>query len=156
MFPELDGVLATGETATVAVEPWSAESPRLYRGTLATETESVTLAIGFRRVTIDDGRLLVNGVPVFFRGVNRHEQDWERGRSLDRDTMLRDILEMKRHNINAVRTSHYPPHPDFLRLCDEIGLWVVEECDLETHGFIYAGWEGNPPTEPQWLPAMLD
>ena len=156
MFPELDVVLATGETATVAVEPWSAESPRLYRGTLATETESVTLAIGFRRVTIDDGRLLVNGVPVFFRGVNRHEQDWERGRSLDRDTMLRDILEMKRHNINAVRTSHYPPHPDFLRLCDEIGLWVVEECDLETHGFIYAGWEGNPPTEPQWLPAMLD
>jgi beta-galactosidase len=63
---------------------------------------------------------------------------------------------MKRHNVNAVRTAHYPPHPEFLRLCDEYGLWVVDECDIETHGFIYAGWEGNPPAEPMWREALLD
>ncbi|GAA3142177.1 hypothetical protein GCM10020001_076280 [Nonomuraea salmonea] len=90
------------------------------------------------------------------RGVNRHEHDPDRGRSLDRATMIRDIELMKRHNLNAVRTSHYPPHPEFLRLCDEYGLWVVDECDIETHGFIYAGWEGNPPAEPMWRDALLD
>ena len=69
--------------------------------------------------------------------------------------MRRDLVLMKQHNLNAVRTSHYPPHPAFLELCDELGLWVVEECDLETHGFIYAGWEGNPPADPAWRDAML-
>ena len=156
--PELGIRMAAGETATVAVEPWSAESPRLYRGTLtaAGGAETIDLAIGFRTVEIVDGVLRVNGSRVFFRGVNRHEHHPDTGRTLDRETMLRDILLMKQHNVNAVRTSHYPPHPEFLRLCDEFGLWVVEECDLETHGFIYAGWEGNPPADPAWLPAMLD
>jgi beta-galactosidase len=156
-IPELGIRVAAGETATVAVEPWSAESPRLYRGTLtAAGAETIDLAIGFRTVEIVDGVLRVNGSRVFFRGVNRHEHHPDTGRTLDRETMLRDILLMKQHNVNAVRTSHYPPHPEFLRLCDEFGLWVVEECDLETHGFIYAGWEGNPPADPAWLPAMLD
>ena len=157
-IPELGIRMAAGETATVAVEPWSAESPRLYRGTLtaAGGAETIDLAIGFRTVEIVDGVLRVNGSRVFFRGVNRHEHHPDTGRTLDRETMLRDILLMKQHNVNAVRTSHYPPHPEFLRLCDEFGLWVVEECDLETHGFIYAGWEGNPPADPAWLPAMLD
>ena len=61
--------------------------------------------------------------------------------------MLDDVLLMKRHNINAVRTSHYPPHPHFLDLCDEYGLWVVDECDLETHGFQFVNWRGNPSDE---------
>jgi beta-galactosidase len=155
-IPELGIRMAAGDTITVPVEPWSAESPRLYTGTLASTGETVELRVGFRTVAIVDGVLTVNGRRVFFRGVNRHEHDPDTGRALDRDTMVRDILLMKQHNINAVRTSHYPPHPEFLRLCDEYGLWVVEECDLETHGFIYAGWEGNPPAEPEWLPAMLD
>lgn len=162
--PELGIRMAAGDTAEVLVEPWSAESPRLYRGTLTSAgdseapdgTETIELAIGFRRVEIVDGVLRVNGRRVFFRGVNRHEHHPDTGRTLDRETMLRDIRLMKQHNVNAVRTSHYPPHPEFLRLCDEFGLWVVEECDLETHGFIYAGWEGNPPADPRWLPAMLD
>lgn len=153
---ELGISMAAGESATVPVQPWSAESPRLYRGTLASEGETVELRIGFRTVAIDDGVLRVNGKPVFFRGVNRHEHHPDTGRTLDRETMVRDIMLMKQHNINAVRTSHYPPHPEFIRLCDEYGLWVVEESDLETHGFIYAGWEGNPPADPRWLPAMLD
>ncbi|MFC4006123.1 glycoside hydrolase family 2 TIM barrel-domain containing protein [Nonomuraea purpurea] len=156
-IPELGLTVPTGQSVTLdGVEPWSAEHPRLYRGTLSAAGERIELAIGFRTVEISGGRLLVNGVPVLFRGVNRHEHDPERGRSLDRDTMIRDIELMKRHNVNAVRTAHYPPHPEFLRLCDEYGLWVVDECDIETHGFIYAGWEGNPPDEPMWREALLD
>lgn len=154
--PELGVVLATGEEITLPVEPWSAEAPRLYRGTVEAGGETIELPIGFRTVTIIDGSLRVNGEKVLFRGVNRHEHDPDRGRSLDRETMVRDILLMKQNNINAVRTSHYPPHPEFLRLCDEYGLWVVEECDLETHGFIYTGWEGNPPADEQWAPALHD
>ncbi|HSO69542.1 MAG TPA: glycoside hydrolase family 2 TIM barrel-domain containing protein, partial [Arachnia sp.] len=155
-IPELGLSLATGEEARVPVEPWSAETPRLYRGTLTAGGETIALSVGFRRVEIIDGVLRINGARVFFRGVNRHEHHWDTGRTLHRETMIADIVEMKRHNINAVRTSHYPPHPEFLRLCDEYGLWVVEECDLETHGFIYAGWEGNPPADPRWAEAMLD
>jgi beta-galactosidase len=156
-LPELGISGPTGSTWHLpSVDPWSAESPRLFRGTLAAGGESIELAVGFRTVTIEGGRLLVNGSPVLFRGVNRHEHDPDRGRSLDLETMRRDVVLMKQHNINAVRTSHYPPHPEFLRLCDEYGLWVVEECDIETHGFIYAGWEGNPPAEPVWRDALLD
>ncbi|MFI6740083.1 glycoside hydrolase family 2 TIM barrel-domain containing protein [Nonomuraea sp. NPDC050451] len=156
-IPGLGLAVATGEQVTLpAVEPWSAERPRLYRGTLSAAGETIDLPIGFRTVEIAGGRLLINGAPVLFRGVNRHEHHPERGRALDRDTMIRDIVLMKQHNVNAVRTAHYPPHPEFLRLCDEYGLWVVDECDIETHGFIYAGWEGNPPAEPMWRDALLD
>jgi beta-galactosidase len=155
--PELGLRMATGVDLVVSgVDPWSAESPRLYEGTLSAGGERIALRIGFRTVRIENGRLLVNGAPVLFRGVNRHEHDPHRGRAIDVDTMRRDVLMMKRHNINAVRTSHYPPHPEFLRLCDEYGLWVVDECDIETHGFIYAGWRGNPPAEPVWRDALLD
>ncbi|GAA4433547.1 glycoside hydrolase family 2 TIM barrel-domain containing protein [Georgenia halophila] len=155
-IPELGVRMAAGQSATVPVEPWSAESPRLYDGTLTGAGETVELRIGFRTVAVVDGTLTVNGRRVLLRGVNRHEHDPDSGRALDHQTMVRDIVLMKQHNINAVRTSHYPPHPDFLRLCDDYGLWVVVECDLETHGFIYAGWEGNPPADTRWLPAMLD
>jgi beta-galactosidase len=70
--------------------------------------------------------------------------------------MLADVLLMKRHNVNAVRTSHYPPHPHFLRLCDEYGLWVILENDLETHGFVVNDWRRNPSDDPQWRAALLD
>ncbi|MFB9476580.1 glycoside hydrolase family 2 TIM barrel-domain containing protein [Nonomuraea salmonea] len=156
-LPALGLAIPTGEQVTVpGVRPWSAEDPCLHRGTLTAAGETIDLAVGFRTVEIAGGRLLVNGRPILMRGVNRHEHDPDRGRSLDRATMIRDIELMKRHNLNAVRTSHYPPHPEFLRLCDEYGLWVVDECDIETHGFIYAGWEGNPPAEPMWRDALLD
>lgn len=156
-LPELGIRVATGETVRLGrVQPWSAERPCLYRGTLTAGGERIELAVGFRRVEIADGVLMINGRPVKLRGVNRHEHHPDRGRSLDRRTMIDDIVLMKRHNINAVRTAHYPPHPEFLRLCDEYGLWVVEECDIETHGFIYAGWQGNPLDEPAWRDALLD
>ncbi|WP_154792548.1 glycoside hydrolase family 2 TIM barrel-domain containing protein [Occultella kanbiaonis] len=156
--PELGvSALPAGTAVRIdGVQPWSAEVPRLYRGTVRADGERIEVAIGFRTISVADGVLRVNGVRVHLRGVNRHEHDPDHGRALSLETMRRDILMMKAHNINAVRTSHYPPHPEFLRLCDELGLWVVDESDIETHGFIYAGWEGNPPDEPAWTPALLD
>ncbi|MEU9287756.1 glycoside hydrolase family 2 TIM barrel-domain containing protein [Streptomyces sp. NPDC048275] len=154
--PALDIDVATGESVTVPVEAWSAEIPRLYDGVLATEGERVPLRIGFRTVVLEDGLIKVNGHAILFKGVNRHEWHPERGRALDLETMREDVLLMKRHNINAVRTSHYPPHPAFLDLCDEYGLWVIDECDLETHGFVEQDWRDNPVDDDRWTPALLD
>ncbi|WP_318200644.1 glycoside hydrolase family 2 TIM barrel-domain containing protein [Streptomyces sp. SCL15-4] len=154
--PELGIDVPTGEPVTVPVEPWSAETPRLYAGVLATEGERVPLRIGFRTVRVAGGLLEVNGKAVLFKGVNRHEWHPEKGRALDLATMREDVLLMKRHNVNAVRTAHYPPHPAFLDLCDELGLWVIDECDLETHGFTEQGWRDNPVDDDRWTPALLD
>ncbi len=143
--PELGLELRTGEEISVPVEPWSAEVPRLYDATLTTDGGTVRLRIGFRTVLIVDGVLTVNGNRVLFNGVNRHEFHPDRGRAVTEQDMLDDVLLMKRYGINAVRTSHYPPHPHFLDLCDEYGLYVVDECDLETHGF---GYEPQPPKLP--------
>ncbi|MEW2256422.1 glycoside hydrolase family 2 TIM barrel-domain containing protein [Streptomyces sp. NPDC047869] len=154
--PDLGIDIATGEPVTVPAEPWSAETPTLYDGVLATGGERVPLRIGFRTVELSDGLIKVNGRAVLFKGVNRHEWHPERGRALGLATMREDVLLMKRHNINAVRTSHYPPHPAFLDLCDELGLWVVDECDLETHGFTEQGWRDNPVDDDRWTPALLD
>ncbi|MFD7813565.1 glycoside hydrolase family 2 TIM barrel-domain containing protein [Streptomyces sp. NPDC059785] len=154
--PGLGIDVATGESVTVPVRPWTAETPHLYDGELATGGERVPLRIGFRTVALEDGLIKVNGRPVLFRGVNRHEWHPEHGRALDLDTMRQDVLLMKRHNVNAVRTSHYPPHPAFLGLCDEYGLWVIDECDLETHGFTEQAWRDNPVDDDRWTPALLD
>ncbi|GHG88921.1 glycoside hydrolase family 2 TIM barrel-domain containing protein [Streptomyces lanatus] len=154
--PGLDIDVATGESVTVAVEPWSAETPKLYDGELVTSGERVPLRIGFRTVVLEDGLIKVNGRAILFKGVNRHEWHPERGRALDLTTMREDVLLMKRHNLNAVRTSHYPPHPAFLDLCDEYGLWVIDECDLETHGFTEQAWRDNPVDDDRWTPALLD
>ncbi|MEV0481051.1 glycoside hydrolase family 2 TIM barrel-domain containing protein [Streptomyces sp. NPDC050508] len=154
--PALDIDVATGESVTLPVQPWTAETPYLYEGLLTTEGERVPLRIGFRTVELSDGLIKVNGRPILFKGVNRHEWHPEKGRALDLETMREDVLLMKRHNINAVRTSHYPPHPDFLDLCDEYGLWVIDECDLETHGFTEQAWRDNPVDDDRWTPALLD
>jgi beta-galactosidase len=138
------------------VTPWSAECPRLYEGELSTGNERIPLRIGFRRIEVSGGLILANGRPLYFRGVNRHEWHPETGRTLTPETMLADVLQMKRHNINAVRTSHYPPDTQFLHLCDEYGLWVIDECDLETHGFSRAAWRGNPSDDPRWRDAFTD
>lgn len=154
--PALDIDVATGEPVTVPVEAWTAETPKLYDGELVTEGERVPLRIGFRTVVLEDGLIKVNGRPLLFKGVNRHEWHPEKGRALDLETMREDVLLMKRHNLNAVRTSHYPPHPAFLDLCDEYGLWVIDECDLETHGFTEQAWRDNPVDDDRWTPALLD
>ncbi len=148
---------ATGVEHDVGpVAPWSAEVPRLYDAVVTAPGERASVRVGFRTVTTDGGVLRVNGRPVLFRGVNRHEWHPRTGRALDAATMLADVLAMKRHNIDAVRTSHYPPHPHFLDLCDAYGLWVILEADLETHGFEPVGWVGNPSDDPAWTGPMLD
>jgi beta-galactosidase len=156
--PELGlaGADPAGPHVIEGVEPWSDERPRLYAGEIVAGEERVAVRIGFRRVAVMDGVLTVNGTPVMLRGVNRHEWDPRTGRTLTPETMLADVLTMKRHNVNAVRTSHYPPDPAFLGLCDAYGLWVIDECDLETHGFGLQGWRGNPSDDPAWREAYLD
>jgi beta-galactosidase len=144
------------ETYQIAVEPWTAETPRLYELVVTSAGEQVRMKVGFRTVAVIDGLLTVNGERILFRGVNRHEWHPDHGRTMDAETMLADVLLMKRSNVNAVRTSHYPPHPDFLDLCDEFGLWVILENDLETHGFERVGWQQNPSDDPRWLQALLD
>ncbi|QIQ00916.1 glycoside hydrolase family 2 TIM barrel-domain containing protein [Streptomyces liangshanensis] len=139
-----------------AVEPWSAERPRLYDATVASAAESIALRIGFRTVEIRGDRFLVNGRRVVFHGMNRHETHPERGRVFDEEHAREDLARMKRFNVNAIRTSHYPPHPRLLDLADELGFWVVLECDLETHGFDHTGWTGNPSDDPAWREAYLD
>ena len=154
--PELGIDVAAGETVEVPVEPWSAELPRLYDAEVASAGERVRLRIGFRTVVIEDALLKVNGRRILFRGVNRHEFDPDHGRVVSEEVMRRDVLLMKAHNLNAVRTSHYPPHPRFLELCDELGLYVIDECDLETHGFFLLEWRGNPSDDPRWEDAFVD
>jgi beta-galactosidase len=155
-LPALGLDIDAGATAVVeGIEPWSAENPALYDLQVVTGSETVELRVGFRTVAIVDGVFTVNGSHVLMRGVNRHEFHPDRGRAVTRQDMLDDVLLMKRHNVNAVRTSHYPPHPYFLQLCDEYGLWVIDECDLETHGFEPVGWRGNPPAVPKWRATMV-
>lgn len=119
---------------------WSAETPHLYRAvvTLLDDAGEVIEAeaydVGFRRVSIEHGQLCLNGKPLLIRGVNRHEHHPERGQVVDEASMRQDIELMKRHNFNAVRCAHYPNHPLWYRLCDEYGLYVVDEANIETHG----------------------
>ena len=138
------------------VEPWSNETPRLYDACVSTPNETVALRIGFRTVGIVGSQILLNGVPVMFSGVNRHEWHPETGRTLSWETIHDELCLMKRHNINAIRTSHYAPDPRMLDLADELGFLVIDECDLETHGFQYTDWEGLPTDDPRWEPALLD
>jgi len=162
LVPDLGLDLAAGEEAVVPVDPWSPESPRLYDAEVVTGSERVRLRLGFTTVAIvpaQDGEwdvFTVNGARTLMRGVNRHEVSADRGRSTTPAEDLADVLLMKQHGVNAVRTSHYPPHPRFLDLCDEHGLWVVDECDLETHGFLFSGWRRNPSDDPAWEAAMVD
>lgn len=142
--------------AVGAVEPWSAEQPRLYDATVSTAAETIALRVGFRTVEIRGDRFLVNGRRVVFHGMNRHEAHPVRGRVFDEEHAREDLARMKRFNVNAIRTSHYPPHPRLLDLADELGFWVVLECDLETHGFDKVGWAGNPSDDPAWREAYLD
>jgi beta-galactosidase len=160
--PELgiDETWADATDATVlsldAVDAWTAETPRLYDVEVSTDAETVRLRVGFRRIEIVGDRLLADGRPLIFRGVNRHETDPDRGRVFDEEYVRGELALMRRHNIAAIRTAHQPPHPRMLELADELGFWVVLECDLETHGFWDVEWTGNPADDPAWRAACLD
>ncbi|GAB3266980.1 glycoside hydrolase family 2 TIM barrel-domain containing protein [Arthrobacter pigmenti] len=145
-----------GSISIQQVEPWTAETPRLYEAEVASAAETVKLRVGFRTVEIIGDQFLVNGRRVVFHGVNRHEAHSDRGRVFDKEHAREDLYRMKQFNVNAIRTSHYPPHPKLLDLADEIGFWVIDECDLETHGFELNGWIDNPSDDPAWREAYLD
>lgn len=123
------------------VQPWSAESPQRYRvrvELLAADgavVDATSQLVGFRRVEVRDRQLLVNGQPVWIFGVNRHDHHPDRGKAVTRDDMRADLELMRRHNITAVRTAHYPNDSAFLDLCDELGFYVVAEANIESHGY---------------------
>ena len=119
---------------------WSAEDPALYALRLrvldesGAVTEVLEQAVGFRRFELKDGLMLLNGRRIVFKGVNRHDFSSISGRVPNREELIRDIVTMKRHNINAIRTSHYPNQSELYALCDRYGLYVMDECNMETHG----------------------
>ena len=114
---------------------WTAEEPNLYHLVLIYGKQVIAQRVGFREVKLKDGLILVNGKRVVFRGVNRHEHHPTFGRAVPRDFLLRDLLLMKRHNINAIRTCHQPSDTHLYDLADELGFWIMDEADLECHGF---------------------
>jgi len=143
------------------VRKWSAENPELYRLVISLSDgdgnilESVGSDIGFRTVEIKDAQLLINGEYVYLKGVNLHEHHDIKGHVTDRETMMKDIIMMKSHNINAVRTSHYPQPELWYELCDKYGLYLIDETNIESHGI---GYEKDVTLahKPEWASAHLD
>lgn len=146
---------------------WSAETPYLYTLVLSINDdkgitlETVSCKVGFRSFEIKDGLMKINGKRIVLKGVNRHEFSCDTGRALAKEDMIRDILLMKTHNINAVRTSHYPNQSLWYELCDEYGIYVIDETNLETHGTWQYGrqglHEGNiPGSKPEWRANVID
>ncbi|NLO83104.1 MAG: DUF4981 domain-containing protein [Clostridiales bacterium] len=137
--------------------PWSFDKPNLYRAVFTLidgngrEIDFEASNVGFRKISIENNVIKLNGKRVVFRGVNRHEHYWLTGRTVTREHMIEEIKLMKKLNFNAVRTSHYPDDPIWYDLCDEYGLMVVCETNLETHGVA-----GNITNNPEWAEAMLE
>ena len=137
---------------------WSAEKPYLYALVLRLKNadgevvEVKSDEIGFREVEIKGKRLFVNGKPVYIKGVNRHEHDPARGRTVSRKRMLQDVTLMKQFNFNTVRTSHYPSHPHWYDLCDRYGLYVIDEANVESHGLL----QELPKDLPEWREPCVD
>lgn len=151
----------------LAVLPWSAEEPRLYRLYLYVKNdegqilEFIPQKVGFRRFEMKDRIMCLNGKRILFKGVNRHEFNPVRGRAITREDILWDIRFMKQHNINAVRTSHYPNQTLWYELCDEYGIYLIDETNLESHGSwqklgeVEPSWN-VPGDRPEWKAAVLD
>lgn len=141
---------------------WSAEHPYLYKLLVTLKDrhnqviEVVPVRVGFRSVELKDGLLLVNGAPIKLKGVNRHEHHPDLGRAVPLESMIADVQLMKQHNINAVRTAHYPNDPRFYDLCDEYGLYVIDEADIECHGFVLTGNISEISDDPAWKDAYMD
>ncbi len=160
-LPAHGHMLATLVSTVPDIQPWSAENPRLYRLLLTLKDaqgrvrEVIPWSVGFRQVRVANGQLLVNGRPVYIKGVDRHEMDPDRGYSVTRASMIRDLRLMKQNNINTVRTSHYPNQPEWYDLCDLYGIYLIDEANIESHGIGY-----NPKhtlaAKPEWKLAHLD
>lgn len=145
---------------------WSAENPYLYNVVISIRNrdgvhmEYVSAKTGFRHIEIKDSVIYFNGKRLILKGTNRHEFSCDTGRTISKELMIKDILIMKQHNINAVRTSHYPNHPLWYDLCDEYGLYVIDENNLESHGTRLMAMGEHTPSLPysreEWLPSCMD
>ncbi|ELQ44673.1 beta-galactosidase [Pyricularia oryzae Y34] len=141
---------------------WSAETPSLYTALMTFNGRTISQRLGFRRMerSADGSTFLVNGKAIKIYGVNRHEHHHLSGRTVPYAALRHDLLAMKRHNINAIRTSHQPPHPDFFDLADELGFYVIAEADLECHGFGDKGSSVPPESyttdNPEWRDAYVN
>jgi len=152
------------ETDITAPILWNSENPYLYTLVVEWNGEYIPFKIGFRTQSVSEkGELLINGVSVKLKGVNRHDTHPRNGYTMTEEEIRSELLLMKKLNINCIRTSHYPPPPVFMELCDELGFYVVDEADLETHGFRTRNGksEYDPSSEwpcrnPQWKDAFLD
>ncbi|PWG59569.1 glycoside hydrolase family 2 TIM barrel-domain containing protein [Bifidobacterium catulorum] len=163
-----DAAMLSWNTAVECAHPWSAEDPYLYTLRLTvTDAEGSVVEvaeqrIGFRRFAIEDGIMKINGKRIVFKGVDRHEFDARRGRAVTEEDMLWDVRFLKRHNLNAVRTSHYPNQSRWYELCDEYGIYLIDETNLETHGTWSAPGDGVTPetnvpgNDARWEGACLD
>lgn len=163
----VDGVNQPVHMAVDTPMLWSAEEPFLYELMITvydadkTVVEIIPQKVGFRRFALDDGIMTINGKRIVFKGVDRHEFGGRFGRVPNEEEMLQDIVTMKRHNINAIRTSHYPNDSRLYALCDEYGLYLIDECNLETHGTWAAAGEQAiesviPGDRKEWEPLLLD
>ncbi|MBB1484252.1 glycoside hydrolase family 2 [Tessaracoccus sp. MC1865] len=156
--------LTPGDTVTVTVDNatfWNPETPYLYDMTLTVMgddvvSEHVPHRLGLREITIDEGLMHLNGAYFMMHGVNRHDHDPEKGRAISMDRARRDLELMKRHNINAVRTAHYPNDPRFYEMCDELGLMLIAETDLESHGFANVDDLARVTDDPAWEAPYVD
>ncbi len=155
---------ANGKEASAPYTLWNAEKPYLYTLVIKHMGEFIPVKIGFRTQSVSEkGELLINGVSVKLKGVNHHDTHPLNGYCQTYDDMRGELLRMKELNINCIRTSHYPPQPAFIELCDELGFYVVDEADNECHGFSWRGTTYNydkdpiwPPHNPAWLEAHID
>jgi beta-galactosidase len=148
------------ELNTIVENPkkWTAETPNLYTIVIALEDEkgnvieTISNKFGFREIEISDSQVKINGKPISFKGVNRHEFLPDSARTLTEESMIKDIELMKQNNINSVRSSHYPNDPRWYDLCNEYGLYVMDEANLETHGRL----DEIPQSRPEWKEAVID
>lgn len=149
---------SSARKAVAAPKLWSAEQPNLYTAVLqlvdpkGKVTETLSSRVGFREFALKDGLLRINGQPLSVRGTNRHETDPDNGQAVTEADMRRDMTLMKKLNINSVRTSHYPNNPTWYELADELGIYVMDEANLETHGVR----NKYPTSDPDWTAASID
>ncbi|MGE4490459.1 MAG: glycoside hydrolase family 2 TIM barrel-domain containing protein, partial [Kiritimatiellales bacterium] len=153
-------VLSSPQKKIANPEKWTAETPTLYTLLLTLRdasghiVEVIPQRVGFREVEIINSRLCVNGVPILIKGTNRHEHDPDTGHTISREAMIRDIQLLKENNFNAVRTCHYPNMPMWYELCDEYGIYLWDEANIESHGMGYG--PESLAKQPDWTAAHLD
>jgi len=168
LFDKEDTLVFTKTTSNNSIDlhiegilPWTAETPNLYtliiqlKDSKGIITDIRSTRVGFRTVSINDGVFMINNTPIKIKGTNRHDTYALTGHAVSNEVMKNDVIMMKRHNINAIRTSHYPNDPFLYKLCDEYGIYVIDEADIETHGFYYDDPEYDLSDKSEWEPHFI-